>query len=84
MKILSTAFRSRGDVSPLPARCRSLLEAGHEARLAGPPEKSAWAAESGCRYHPIGGGLTAFSRRERKFCLRPRRGLCNWMGYVEN
>jgi UDP:flavonoid glycosyltransferase YjiC (YdhE family) len=36
-----------------------LEKAGHDAVLIGPPEKSAWAAELGCPYEPLGSDVTA-------------------------
>ena len=59
MKIVLSTFGSRGDVQPMLALSLALLNAGHDAVLAGPPEKAAWAAELGCPYRPLGSDLTA-------------------------
>lgn len=51
---------SRGDVQPMIALTLALKVAGHDALLAGPPEKAAWADRLGCPYVSIGSDLTAF------------------------
>ena len=38
----------------------ALRQAGHDALLAGPPEKAAWARELGCPFRPLGSDMTAF------------------------
>ena len=36
MKVLAITFGTEGDVRPLAALCRALIDAGHEARLLAP------------------------------------------------
>ena len=60
MKIVLATFGSRGDVQPMLALSLSLQSAGHQALLAGPPEKEAWAQELGCPFQPLGSNITAF------------------------
>ena len=60
MKIVLVTYGSRGDVQPMLALSLALQKAGHEALLAGPPEKAAWAKELGSPYHPFGNDITSF------------------------
>ena len=60
MRIVLTTCGSRGDVQPMIALTLAIKAAGHDALLAGPPEKAAWADRIGCPYAPLGGDLTAF------------------------
>lgn len=60
MKIVLMTCGSRGDVQPMIALTIALTDAGHDALLAGPPERAGWAASLGCPYIPLGGDLTAF------------------------
>jgi UDP:flavonoid glycosyltransferase YjiC (YdhE family) len=63
MKIVLATFGSRGDVQPMLALTLALQAAGHEALLAGPPEKAAWARELDCPYTPLGEDVTDFIDR---------------------
>ena len=54
MKIVLATFGSRGDVQPMMALALGLQAWGHEALLAGPPEKADWARQLGCHYEPLG------------------------------
>jgi UDP:flavonoid glycosyltransferase YjiC (YdhE family) len=60
MKIVLATFGSRGDVQPMVALSLALNSAGHDVLLAAPPEKAVWAEKLGCRFHPLGGDVTAF------------------------
>ena len=60
MKIVLMTCGSRGDVQPMIALTLALQAAGHDALLAGPPEKANWAGRLGCLYIPLGSDLTAF------------------------
>lgn len=60
MKIVLMTCGSRGDVQPMIALTLALQSAGHDALLAGPPEKASWARRLGCPYAPLGSDLTAF------------------------
>jgi UDP:flavonoid glycosyltransferase YjiC (YdhE family) len=60
MKIVLATFGSRGDVQPMIALTLALQSAGHDARLAGPPEKASWIRDMGCSFHPLGRDLTSF------------------------
>lgn len=60
MKIVLMTCGSRGDVQPMIALTLAIQAAGHDALLAGPPEKARWAGRLGCPYVPLGGDLTAF------------------------
>ena len=60
MKIVLMTCGSRGDVQPMIALTLAIRQAGHDALLAGPPEKSGWAGRLGCPYVPLGRDLTAF------------------------
>ncbi|MBN2125619.1 MAG: glycosyltransferase family 1 protein [Deltaproteobacteria bacterium] len=60
MKIVLVTSGSLGDVQPMLALTLGLKEAGHEALLAGPPEKAGWARTLGCPYRPFGRDFTAF------------------------
>jgi len=54
---------TRGDVQPMVALCLAFQAAGHQAVLAGPPEKAVWAEGLGCAYVPIGHDFTAMIDR---------------------
>ncbi len=60
MKIVLMTCGSRGDVQPMLALTLAIRAAGHDALLAGPPEKAGWAGRLGCPYEPLGSDLTAF------------------------
>jgi UDP:flavonoid glycosyltransferase YjiC (YdhE family) len=60
MKIVLMTCGSRGDVQPMIALTLAIKRAGHDVRLAGPPEKANWANKLGCPYTALGGDLTAF------------------------
>ena len=60
MKIVLVTFGSRGDVQPMIALTLALQSAGHDALLAGPPEKASWIRAMGCRFHPLGKDVTSF------------------------
>ncbi len=60
MKIVLCTFGSRGDVQPMIALTQALQTAGHDVRLAGPPEKASWIRSLGCRFQPLGKDVTAF------------------------
>ena len=60
MKIVLATFGSRGDVQPMVALSLALKSTGHDVLLAAPPEKAAWAEKLGCRFHALGGDVTAF------------------------
>jgi len=60
MKIVLATFGSRGDVQPMLALSLGLMSAGHDVLLAAPPEKTEWAEQLGCSFHPLGGDVTAF------------------------
>jgi len=60
MKIVLATFGSRGDVQPMIALTLALQSAGHDVLLAGPPEKTSWIKEMGCRVHPLGKDVTSF------------------------
>ena len=61
MKIVLMTCGSRGDVQPMIALTLAIKAAGHDALLAGPPEKATWADHLGCPYVPLGSDLTAFT-----------------------
>jgi UDP:flavonoid glycosyltransferase YjiC (YdhE family) len=63
MKIVMVTVGSRGDVQPMVALCLAFQAAGHQAVLAGPPEKAAWAEGLGCAYVPLGHDFTALMDR---------------------
>jgi UDP:flavonoid glycosyltransferase YjiC (YdhE family) len=54
MRVLLTAFGSRGDVQPVFALGRALGRGGHRAVVAGPPTFERDAAELGIAYHSFG------------------------------
>ena len=60
MKIVLATFGSRGDVQPMLALSLALQSAGHDVRLAAPPEKGEWVRQLGCPFEPLGGNVTAF------------------------
>jgi UDP:flavonoid glycosyltransferase YjiC (YdhE family) len=60
MKIVLATFGSRGDVQPMLALSLALKSKGHNVLLAAPPEKSDWARQLGCPFHPLGSDVTAF------------------------
>jgi UDP:flavonoid glycosyltransferase YjiC (YdhE family) len=60
MKIVLMTCGSRGDVQPMIALTLAIQAAGHDALLAGPPEKATWAGRLGCPYVPLGIDMTAF------------------------
>jgi UDP:flavonoid glycosyltransferase YjiC (YdhE family) len=50
----------------------ALKSKGHDVLLAAPPEKSAWAKQLGCPFHPLGSDVTAFiDSMEDAYSLRP-------------
>ena len=55
---------TRGDVHPLLALGRSLLEAGHRPFLCGPPDAEADARACGIPFRPVGIDVRAFLTRE--------------------
>ncbi len=60
MKIVLATAGSRGDVQPMIALSLGLIDAGHDVRLVGPPEKKQWAQSLGCPYTGLGRDVTAF------------------------
>ncbi len=60
MKIVLATSGSRGDVQPMIALSLGLIDAGHDVRLIGPPEKKQWAQDLGCPYTGLGRDVTAF------------------------
>ena len=60
MKIVLATFGSRGDVQPMLALSLALQSAGHDVRLAAPPEKGEWVRQLGCPFEPLGDNVTAF------------------------
>ncbi len=60
MKIVLATSGSRGDVQPMIALSLGLIDAGHDVRLIGPPEKKQWAESLGCPYTGLGRDVTAF------------------------
>ena len=72
MKIVLATYGSRGDVQPMLALSLALQSKGHDVLLAAPPEKSAWAKQLGCPFHPLGSNVTAFiDAQEDALSLRP-------------
>lgn len=59
-RIVLVTYGSLGDVQPMLALALGLKARGHDALLAGPPEKQTWAGELGCPFHPLGRDVTAF------------------------
>jgi UDP:flavonoid glycosyltransferase YjiC (YdhE family) len=53
-------------VQPVLALALAIQARGHEALLAGPPEKAGWASEYGCPFRSLGEDLTAFTDRMLK------------------
>ena len=53
MKIVLMTCGSRGDVQPMIALTLAIKAAGHDALLAGPPEKAAWADRLGISMSPF-------------------------------
>ncbi len=60
MRIVLATSGSRGDVQPMIALSLGLINAGHDVRLVGPPEKKQWAEGLGCPYTGLGQDVTAF------------------------
>jgi UDP:flavonoid glycosyltransferase YjiC (YdhE family) len=60
MRIVLATSGSRGDVQPMIALSLGLINAGHDVRLVGPPEKKQWAEALGCPYTGLGQDVTAF------------------------
>ncbi len=60
MRIILATSGSRGDVQPMIALSLGLIDAGHDVKLVGPPEKKQWAQELGCPYTGLGQDVTAF------------------------
>jgi len=60
MRIVLATSGSRGDVQPMIALSLGLINAGHDVRLIGPPEKKQWAEGLGCPYTGLGQDVTAF------------------------
>ncbi len=54
MKVLVVTFGTRGDVQPMLALALGLRAAGHEVRVALPPNAVGWAASLGLQAHGVG------------------------------
>jgi vancomycin aglycone glucosyltransferase len=56
-RILLATHGSRGDIQPVLALALGLQAAGHQVRLSGPPDFSAWVAGYGIEYRPVGSSI---------------------------
>jgi vancomycin aglycone glucosyltransferase len=61
MKVLLSSIGSRGDVQPILALARTLLDHGHTARLCVAPNFKAWVESFGIECVPIGPDLQRFT-----------------------